>query len=80
MIPELYKPLLPLTDYDAIELHPCWKAGDVIERCSPDEADMWSVYLHLREGGVECIGDLDSLSEAKAFALGVATVTGFNVQ
>lgn len=34
--------------------------GEYIESCSDDEADHWSLYGILEEGGVECIGDFKS--------------------
>lgn len=34
----------------------------------PQDAHFWSVYGHLREGGVECLEDFPSEAEARTFA------------
>lgn len=55
--------------YDAVEVAPVrrcdtepgedWTEDDGYEQCERDDSDiaMWSVYLHLVEGGVECVAD-----------------------
>ena len=62
-----------LASYDALEVHPVrtnpqpdgstWR-----ERCAAHEADIWSVYAHLAEGGVDCIGDFETEALALAYA------------
>ncbi|MCB1094686.1 MAG: hypothetical protein KDN22_03810 [Verrucomicrobiae bacterium] len=39
------------------------------EQCKPEEADLWSVFGHLVEGGLECFGDFPTEAEATSFAL-----------
>jgi hypothetical protein len=50
--------------YDEVEVHPVLHletpGGEMFfEVCERDDPDIhcWSVYLHLRVGGVECIAD-----------------------
>lgn len=58
--------------YDATEITPCaidfYDPDDPkkqsVEPCEPEDADMWSVYLHLKEGGVECIADCATEEDA----------------
>jgi antirestriction protein len=38
------------------------------EPCQPHEAHFWSVYGHLKEGGILCFEDFASETEAEAFA------------
>lgn len=64
-------------DYDGIEVHPCAKVGCgpddcCVETCERDEAQFWSAYVHLKAGGVECIGDFATEQEAWDYAKGVA--------
>lgn len=60
--------------YDAIELH---GVRDINDNCSEegthfvvdDESpEQFSVYLHCKEGGVECVGDFSDYSNATAYA------------
>lgn len=39
---------------------------EVVEQCADYEADFYSLYMRLPEGGVDCIKDFDTLEEAKA--------------
>lgn len=61
-------------NYDGLELSPVAeyedKQGDKFcERVDdPNEAQFWSVYGHLREGGVECLEDFYTEQEAAEFA------------
>ena len=38
------------------------------EQCQPHEAHFWSVYGHLKEGGLECFEDFATREEAETFA------------
>lgn len=38
------------------------------EPCEEHEAHFWSVYGHLREGGIECLEDFETESAARTFA------------
>lgn len=65
-----------LTQYDAVEIHPVSKqtAPDGVEmfdQCDPHDADLhcWSVYLHCRTGGLDCIADCASEPDAQLVAL-----------
>lgn len=64
------------TMYDGYEVHPCREIelpnGAEIERaimaCEPNEAEFWSVYGHLKEGGCECVADCLTEDIANKFA------------
>jgi hypothetical protein len=46
--------------YDAVEMNPVRGSDEEgYEPCDDNDPDivMWSVYLHLKEGGVECVAD-----------------------
>ena len=58
--------------YDAFEIHPVIELGGVdlqgkriTEVCGPKEAQFWSVYGHLRTGGLECLADVPAQNIAK---------------
>ena len=59
---------------DGLEIHPVHiveiaEDGTVYcEPCEPEQAQFWSVYGHLRSGGVLCFEDFASASEARHFA------------
>ena len=62
-------------NYDAIEIHPVHKEfdeGGIItyyEVCDlKDNPDLFSVYGHLPEGGIECISDHYNAQDAIKFA------------
>jgi hypothetical protein len=63
-----------INEFDAIEVHPCWVVGNtsggtkIIEQCEPAQAHFWSVYGHLRTGGLDCFEDFPTEMEAVAFA------------
>lgn len=54
---------MDLTEYDAVEMHPVAReirdGMELFEQCEPDSPDLhcWSVYLHMKEGGITCIAD-----------------------
>lgn len=47
-----------LESWSDIEIAPVCDYGDYVERCAPEEADFWSVYLRLNTGGATCIADV----------------------
>lgn len=47
---------------------------------NPETADFWSVYLHRKEGGVECIADLRTKKEAEELAELLSTLRGWSRQ
>jgi hypothetical protein len=59
--------------YDALEIHPCAVIGrdlfrrDIVEQCEPKEAHVWTVYGHLRNGGVHDFEDFPTEADAIAF-------------
>lgn len=64
---------LPKTGFDAFEVHPCKvvyedKSLDpkiqAVEQCEPEEAEFWSVYIHLVGGGLDCIADCETEEQA----------------
>lgn len=56
--------------FDAIEIGGCIDASEsedetlIVGGISPSEAQFFSVYGHLKEGGVECFTDCDTLELA----------------
>ena len=60
--------------YDGLELAPVaeYEDKDGVKYCErvddPSDAQFWSVYGHLPEGGVQCLEDYDTEQEASAFA------------
>lgn len=57
--------------YDGLEIHPCHELADddgSVEQCEPEEAQFWSVYGHLKVGGVECFEDHSTEEEARKSA------------
>ena len=55
---------MDLTEYDAVEMHPVAReiladGMELFEQCERDSPDLhcWSVYLHMKEGGISCIAD-----------------------
>lgn len=78
----LFIPSLPLSEYDAIEIHPVIETDGICEVTdNPAEASIWSVYLHLITGGVECIADFlgDRSKLAQEYANTIHRNTGWPV-
>jgi hypothetical protein len=63
-----------ILEFGGLELHPvreCTDADDgfkTCEQCAPVNADFWSVYGRLLEGGVLCFEDFKTEAAARAFA------------
>lgn len=59
--------------FDAIEIHPVRdlfkgepeEKGTCFVKCEPEDAELWSVYIHAPNNGWECIADCDTLTEAE---------------
>lgn len=58
--------------YDNYEISPCTRTEEpdkpgvfYFEVCEPHEADVWTLYGHLPEGGVESIGDFATCEDAE---------------
>jgi len=66
--------MMEIASFDGLELHPVQELTDerdgsqYCEQCDPDAAHFWSVYGHLKEGGVLCLEDFASEAEGRAFA------------
>lgn len=60
--------------FDGLEIHPVRELTDetdgtrYCEQCTPQEAQFWSVYGHLREGGVLCLEDFETEAAARRYA------------
>ena len=55
--------------WDAVEVHPVYEDGEgTAEVCEEGEQTFYSVYLHLPEGGINCIADLATKELAMQFA------------
>lgn len=55
-------PDLNPADIDGIEIYPCvseYRNGKLLftEQCHPDVAQFYSVFFHLKTGGLTCIAD-----------------------
>lgn len=54
------------TTFDEIEIHPCHVIGkdkdgkEIVEQCEYEQAEFWSLYLHIPESGLCCIADCDT--------------------
>ena len=55
---------MDLTEYDGVEMHPVAReispiGLEIFEQCDRDSPNIhyWSVYLHMKEGGISCIAD-----------------------
>lgn len=73
---------LPLSQYDAIEVSPVVDDGEYCEIANDaSEANLWSVYFHLRSGGVECIADfpVEHRELADIYANHISRHTGWPV-
>jgi hypothetical protein len=62
-----------IRDFDALEIQPCTVVGhdsmdtEIVEPCEPEDAHFWTVYGHLRTGGVDAFEDFSTEAEALAF-------------
>jgi hypothetical protein len=54
-----------ITPYDDYEIHGCKDYGDFVEPVEDDEAEFWSLYGHIPNQGVECIGDFKTRRRAE---------------
>ena len=65
--------MLNIRGFDALEIHPCVVVGrdsldnPIVEQCDPEDAHFWSVFGHLRTGGVDDFEDFATEVEATAF-------------
>ena len=75
---DLAKALTPtwmrnIRDFDALEIQPCAVIGrcedgtEIVEPCEAADAHFWTVYGHLRTGGVDAFEDFPTKAEALAF-------------
>lgn len=71
-------------NFDAIEVHGVEATSPepgifpVIE-VNDESPEFYSVYLHRREGGVDCVGDFSLLADAKAYALELSLIYAWPV-
>ena len=67
---------LSMDQYDAVEIHGIKEItlqdGNVYHEQSEDQPNFVSVFLHLKEGGLECVADLASYEEADQYAKDIA--------
>ena len=88
----MYQPfteLLPVTpgqiaQYDALEVHGVRDVatdGSGGTQCEVDDEhpQFYSVYLHRKEGGVECVGDFSAEADANTFATELHQKYGYPV-
>jgi len=53
--------------FDDFEIHPCRTDDDATEQCEPEEAQFWTVYGHMKTGGIDALHD--SPTEADAYRI-----------
>lgn len=74
-----FHPNSELKQWDNIEIHPCkvYKENDkeFWEQCEENEAQFYSVYIHLIDGGLQCIADFTTKELAERFARTLRTLT-----
>ena len=68
-------------DIDGIEIHPCATYTDAAgtaftEQCHPDVAQFYSVFFHLKTGGLTCIADCADVQIARHTARCLSRITG----
>lgn len=59
--------------YDGLEIYPCRDVSDSgdeseIEQCEPPQAQFWTVYGHLKAGGLEALHDSPTEQDAESIA------------
>jgi hypothetical protein len=65
--------MMRITDFDGLEIGPCAVIGhtddgeEIAEQCEPAEASFWTVFGHLKTGGVDTIEDFNTEGEAQKF-------------
>lgn len=69
-LPELTGAAHPLDFYDGVEVAGCvyTEDGDTERVDDAADAQFFSVYLHLRSGGVEAVADLRTFEQASRLA------------
>jgi hypothetical protein len=72
---------MDLNQYDGVEVHPVAREMradgiELFEQCDRDSPDIhyWSVYLHMKEGGISCIADCPNEETALFIADAVNSV------
>ncbi len=70
--------------YDAVEVHGVRDTGPLPDgstccEVDDDQPQFFSVYGHLREGGVECIGDFDTKELDRAAAMELNAKFGLTI-
>lgn len=66
--------------FDAIEISGCaFVGGDAVARCPAATAEFFSVYLHYRDGGADCVGDFATVERARAYAGQIRDAFGWPV-
>jgi hypothetical protein len=58
------------SNYDAIEIHGVREAPEHPGCCEVDDTDplFYSTYVHLKRGGLECVGDFNTAEAARDYA------------
>ena len=70
------------SDFDAIEIHGVLDLGDGNCEVSDEEEDtpdFYSVYVHMKEGGIQCVGDHSHPADAKGYADRLARLFGWPI-
>lgn len=73
------------TQYDALETQAVKevklekKEDSFCEPCAISEATFFTVYAHLKEGGVECITDCDTIEDVREAAKKLSALSGLRL-
>lgn len=69
---------LGLNEFNGIEIQGVRSEGEAIE-VNNSSPEFFSVYLHRKTGGVQCVGDFGSPRRAAAFAESISRTTGWTI-
>lgn len=51
--------------FDAYEIHGCKDFGGFVEQVPDQEAQFWSLFGHIPNQGLKCIGDFETRKQAE---------------
>jgi hypothetical protein len=66
-------------DFDAIEIQGVRNVGDDVAEVDNDNPEFYSTYVHMKTGGVQCVGDHPTLEEAQAYAEELSAQYGYPI-
>lgn len=73
-----------LGSIDALEIHGIRSLSDAgdyeVQEIDDENPHFYSVYIHLNDGGVDCIGDFPTLEDARFYAELLSARHGWPIQ